>query len=210
MNRHSFFQRGIKEIFSHLWESPAGQLVDRQLQALANILAPEGLDSYLEQETPPSCFPRPPGSLPLAEDFEEACTRCGDCHRACPYGAIEGDESTGPFLDPNHSPCHLCLDYPCINACKEGALLPLPEHSLPGLGKARLRPGLCLNHTEARSCELCQQSCPVPDALILSGDGVKGLPEFGDSCTGCGLCRLACPTIPVAIEIVYEEMLPSR
>ena len=231
MNRRSFFQSGIKEIFSHLWKSPAGQLVDRQLQALANLLAPQGLDYYISQShplkrsldaakdnseidlvkvnksrnSPPNstCFPRPPGSLATEKDFDEACTRCGDCRTACPYGAIQGDKDSGPFLDPNVIACHLCLDYPCIEACQEGALQPLSPNSLPSLGRAQLYPELCLNHKDPKSCELCQKNCPVPSAIKYDR---KGLPEFTDYCTGCGLCRATCPTIPVAIEIATIEM----
>ena len=226
MNRHRFFQSGLKEIFGHLWKSPAGQLMSRQLQSLANLLAPQGLDYYVSQSTSsakilnpakhnyraPSLseakgnslfFPRPPGSLPIEEDFDKACTRCGDCRTACPHGAIQGDENTGPFLDPNILACHLCADYPCISACQEGALQPLPPHSLPKLGQAQLYPELCLNQKEPKSCDICQKSCPVPAAIKHD---LQGLPEFTDYCTGCGLCRAACPTIPVAIEMSSESI----
>ena len=247
MDRHSFFRSGWKEIFSHLRESPAGQLIDRQLQALANLLAPQGLDHHIDhytgrhaehydanrdssQSSPlslleasrsrnslknASCFPRPPGSLPAEQEFNKACTHCGDCRQACPHGAIQGDENTGPFLDPNSTACHLCMDYPCIAACQEGALQPLPLNFLPSLGQAKLHSGLCLNsgqgdkrkQKQSQFCELCQKSCPVPKAIKYDH---QGLPEFTEHCTGCGLCRAACPAIPVAIEITCEEMDPEK
>ena len=227
MNRHRFFRSGLKEIFAHLWKSPVGQLMSRQLQSLANLLAPQGLDYYVSQSTSSAkildparhnskasrvreskgnslFFPRPPGSLPIEKDFDKACTRCGDCRAACPHGAIQGDENTGPFLDPNILACHLCVDYPCIEC--------LPRRGLAALGSllsAQAGPGpaisrICvLIRKQPKSCDICQRSCPVPAAIKYD---LQGLPEFTDYCTGCGLCRAACPTIPVAIEMSSESI----
>ena len=42
--------------------------------------------------------PRPIGALaPMA--FEEACTQCGDCARACPEGILMRDAEGFPVLD---------------------------------------------------------------------------------------------------------------
>ena len=75
---------------------------------------------------------RPPYAI-TELDFLLACTRCNDCVTACPHDVIfplsarVGVKAMGtPALDLLNKGCHLCSDWPCVQACGEGALN-LPE-----------------------------------------------------------------------------------
>ena len=69
---------------------------------------------------------------PYAQDeleFLLACTRCDKCIEACPHGVIFklparlGMQVTGtPALDLINKACHLCEDWPCVEACEPKAL----------------------------------------------------------------------------------------
>lgn len=245
MERKKFFTQGLKGIGQDLWKGPVGDLVGRRLQNFANLLAPEGLDHAIrnrpdqwgsgeEQEEAlkaiPHEFARPPGALPDAADFQRACTRCGDCVIACPYGVIFTlGGASGPLIDPNSVACQLCPDMPCISACDEGALQSLPPNSLPKFGQAELLADACLNANLAaaatgktgarktksgragtaskksggrkKSCRECAKACPVPEVIMYAKDK---LPRFADHCTGCGQCVPACPAEPVAIRISMD------
>lgn len=86
-------------------------------------------------ETKPPAFPwarrpeftRPPRALPEA-DFLAACTRCGDCVRACePLALRKAGPELGrlyetPIIVPSENPCTLCEGLPCVTACGTGAL----------------------------------------------------------------------------------------
>ncbi len=72
-------------------------------------------------------FARPPRALPEA-DFLEACTRCGDCVRACEPLALRkagpemGHLHETPIIVPSENPCTLCNGLSCVAACPTGAL----------------------------------------------------------------------------------------
>ena len=84
---------------------------------------------------------RPPGAI-AETDFLEACTRCGDCARACPHDAIREaparmrEAERTPFIDPHRSPCLMCEELPCIAACETGALR---SEAPAALGSARIQ-----------------------------------------------------------------------
>lgn len=227
MQRRRFFTNGLREIArDFIKDTPVGRALETQLQGFANLLDPRGLDRFVEdalqererksgasgKHAPAPdddrAYARPPGALPDPDDFDAACTRCGDCATACPYGAIFlADDEGGPVLDPNVSACRLCKDWPCIQACEPEALLPLKRGTLPKMGQAVLKPGACLNEPNlriafrrkgARYCRECESYCPVEDVIRYDS---KKLPRFADHCTGCGLCVAACPAHPVAIQI---------
>ena len=63
-------------------------------------------------------------------DFLLACSRCGDCVPACPHNVVFtlparlGSSVVGtPALDLVNKGCHLCEEWPCVQACNDGALL---------------------------------------------------------------------------------------
>jgi ferredoxin-type protein NapG len=151
---------------------------------------------------------RPPYALDELE-FLAACTRCGECIDACPYDVIFLLSSrlgamviNTPALDLVNKGCHLCADWPCVTACKPGALkTPLKNSDetvpLPKLAEANIDPRACLPYL-GPECGACASSCPVAGALAWHA----GKPIIDSTqCTGCGLCREACIVDPRAINI---------
>lgn len=162
---------------------------------------------------------RPPFALDEL-DFLLACTRCDACMETCPYGVIfplplsRGAEVVGtPALDILNKGCHLCEDWPCVNACTPRALVfpaavsgdeettdqqnqentPNP----PQLAIAEIDTNYCLPY-QGPECGACRGSCPIPDTLTFVGER----PVINaDQCVGCGLCREACIADPKAVKI---------
>lgn len=206
MDRKRFFKEGIKELGKAAYKTPAGEWFDRRLHGFANMLDPQGLDSFEKraresqkaesEETQfhapafPYGLPRPPGA---AADFQKKCTQCGDCIIACPYGVLFHTQ-TGPVLDPNLEACRLCEDYPCIEACDEGALLPLANGTVPGFGTAIIDSDSCLNRPKQKQCKICVSECPIDGMVNRRGKE----PEI-EVCTGCGICVAECPTGAIGI-----------
>ncbi len=240
MDRKDFFKTGLSETVKSLYNTKIGGIVDRQLQSFANVLAPfsEPHDQPppppppeatkpepKESPQPPTRrrgFARPPGSVRDPERFKQICTECGDCIIACPYGAIiRAPGVYGPIVNPNMVACALCEDYPCIQACDEKALLPIPDGFLPKFGHAMVEPQLCRNvqatqpkkaakkakksskkaskSPRKKLCSTCVDVCPIPDAVALLKGPVK-IPAFAHHCTGCGLCVQDCPESALRIE----------
>ncbi|MBV1960378.1 MAG: 4Fe-4S binding protein [Immundisolibacteraceae bacterium] len=166
---------------------------------------------------------RPP--FAIAElDFLLSCSRCGDCIAACPHQVVFalparlGAKVVGtPALDLLNKGCHLCSDWPCVEACNETALAlpetnpaetPPPESDppKPALTPQLLPPKLatltinvetCLPY-QGPECGACDNSCPLPGALRW--DGVRPVID-DEKCVGCGLCRQACILEPKAIGV---------
>jgi len=144
----------------------------------------------------------PPGAN---KNFFSLCTGCNECIFSCPYTVLfpvisQKDERSFPFFDPNAKGCHLCYDWPCINACPEDALTMYDvSKTTPKFGKAKCIGKHCINdQTKEKTCDACQLACPIEKTVNFRAN----LPIFSDStCTGCGLCVEACPTFPKAIQI---------
>jgi len=156
---------------------------------------------------------RPPFAAPELE-FLLLCTRCNDCVDACPHhtvfalGTHTGLQFAGtPALDLTNHACHLCSDWPCVNACEVNALrLPTAEEALPEnapteavpkLARVRIDETRCLPY-QGPECGACESACPVDGALVF--DGIRPRIDAGH-CTGCALCRQACVMDPSAIEV---------
>lgn len=148
---------------------------------------------------------RPPGAVAEAT-FLERCTKCGECAKACPYGAITGGSprlgraAGTPIIDPSNAACRACPDRPCVTACAPRALDPaLPTK----MGLARIDPGMCLAH-RGEFCATCSERCPVPGAVVVT----NGRPRIDASvCVGCGACAFSCPAPGNAIAVmpVFER-----
>ena len=156
---------------------------------------------------------RPPGAIP-ERAFLQACTRCDKCSNACPKDAIQkAPKKMGflimdtPYIDPIKVPCVMCDDLPCISACEDEALLPIPGGPADvEMGYAILDKKKCqaYGHT---FCQQCIIDCPMPGAITQNREQQ---PIFHkDICTGCGVCVRSCSTvnIPVAIKIKPQMVI---
>jgi ferredoxin-type protein NapF len=142
-------------------------------------------------------------------EFLLRCTRCDDCLAACPHNVIFklpaklGVQVVGtPALDLANRGCHLCTDWPCVDACGANALV-LPQSDeaatapVPKLAVARIDEGSCLPFA-GPECGACAHACPVPGALNWR----EAKPSIDqDICSGCALCREACITEPKSVLI---------
>lgn len=170
----------------------------------------EATEAIIEKNEPPdeAVVLRPPGSLLPDENFLEKCSSCMDCVSACAPGAIfQLEHPSGkaiPVISPTRKPCVLCEDIPCAAACPDGALILPPSAERIRIGIAKVNPRTCRTF-HGHVCDACFQACPFPNAAIMM---VGGRPIVGSgACTGCGLCELACPERPRAIQVIAERHL---
>ena len=172
---------------------------------------------------------RPPGSRETNADAVAftSCTRCGECARICPTGAIQpaflqaGLEGMGtPVLVPRIGYC----DYAC-NACGQVCptqaipFLGLDDKQRQVIGKAYIDQNRCLAWSDHLLCLVCQEVCPLPQKAIqleqqqvwtLDGGVTVPLPHvLRDRCIGCGLCEYRCPVSGEAAIRVHVPPLPA-
>ncbi len=156
---------------------------------------------------------RPPGAI-SERAFLQACTRCDKCLNACPKDAIQRvPKKLGflimdtPYIDPMKVPCVMCTDLPCISACEDEALLPVPGGPADvEMGYAILDKRKCQSYGHT-FCQQCVIDCPVPGAITQNQEQQ---PVFHKNiCTGCGVCVRSCSTvnIPVAIKIKPQMVI---
>lgn len=199
MDRRNFFRAGFKK---------------------STDKAVEYAEKKVEQQA--QHWVRPPYAIDEL-DFLISCTRCSDCIQACQYDVIfplaarVGIKAANtPALDLLNKACHLCEGWPCVVACKEGALkIPRVEATngmgsndisdveivnktveLPILAKASINTQTCFPYSgpECGACNIC----PVPGALLWD----QQRPYIDqEKCVGCGLCRESCIVEPSAINI---------
>ena len=191
MDRRQFFQKALHKV---------AETVVKQSDARVTARA--------------SRWIRPPFAIAELE-FLLGCTRCSDCIAACPQGVIfplaarlGADVAGTPALDLVNKGCHLCTDWPCVNACKTAALQrpPEPEASeitRPRLARVKINTATCLPY-QGPECGVCLDACPVPGALYIQQER----PLIDENvCTGCALCREACIVEGKAIQVrsLYSE-----
>jgi ferredoxin-type protein NapG len=156
---------------------------------------------------------RPPGAI-SERAFLQACTRCDKCMHACPKDSIQRvPKKMGflimdtPYIDPIKVPCVMCDDLPCITACEDEALLPVPGGPTEvEMGYAILDRKKCQSYGHT-FCQQCIIDCPIPGAITQNREQQ---PIFHkDICTGCGVCVRSCSTvnIPVAIKIKPQMVI---
>ncbi len=157
---------------------------------------------------------RPPFALPELE-FLLSCTRCDACIEACSYqvlfplsAKLGARVAATPAMDLVNKGCHLCQDWPCVNACEAGTLV-IPESSedseaapMPVLALVSINTRTCFPYS-GPECGACESSCPVPGALLWD----QQRPYIDeDKCLGCGMCREACIVDPSAISIMSRPV----
>jgi len=147
---------------------------------------------------------RPPGAVDDAL-FLERCTKCSDCIKACPPGAIVAHAHDGtPVIFADQSPCLLCEDFPCIAACATEALVPVDGVGDVRMGIAAISHRLC---TAGQGCHACVSKCPT-NALAMDFESLR-LMIVPEACVGCGMCELVCKTVNdhVAIRVTPARQL---
>ncbi len=187
LNRRDFLTGGFLKNFLR-------PVVDRVAEPI------ERMEKAIEQHNRPPVgghrpmpLLRPPGAI-AEEPFLAGCTKCGDCHSACPHQAIRNAgprfrEAAGtPMIDPHEQPCLACPDTPCITACKP-QVLRRPGPDFPTMGTARIDRLSCLPHL-GTTCSTCVERCPVPGAIRVTQGKPTIVPE---TCIGCGICHQVCP-----------------
>ncbi|NGZ03778.1 MAG: 4Fe-4S ferredoxin [Nitrospira sp. WS238] len=161
-------------------------------------------DAPREQPAPPgrTDWLRPPGAVEETL-FQERCTRCSDCVKACPPGAIVNDLSNGtPVIFADQIACELCEDFPCIAACATDALLPVADGFEVRMGVATVSQRVC---TAGQGCHACVSKCPV-EAISMDFE-VLHLVVAQEQCVGCGMCEQICKTVNDRIAI---KVTPAR
>ncbi len=172
---------------------------------------------------------RPPGSRESNPDVVALtdCTRCSECARVCPTGAIQpailqaGLQGLGtPVLVPRLGYC----DYSC-NACGQVCptqaipLLSLADKQQQVIGNAYIDQNRCLAWSDHQPCVVCQEMCPLPEKAIQLEEQDVWSPDGGtvslqlphvvrNLCIGCGLCEYRCPVSGDAAIRVYVPPLP--
>jgi ferredoxin-type protein NapG len=165
-------------------------------------------DAKPEQPAPPvrTDWLRPPGAV-AEELFLDRCTKCADCAKACPYGAVTFHQQNGtPVIFPDQVPCYLCEDFPCIAACETDALLPVEGREQVLMGVARVSHQLC---TAGQGCHACASKCPTT-ALSMDFDQQRLVVQT-ERCVGCGLCEQVCKTVNdhIAIRVTPARLCPQ-
>jgi len=125
---------------------------------------------------------RPPGAVEEGL-FNNLCTRCDECIKACPHMCIRGA------------------------ACKEGALKPVEDIRKVRIGAALIDRRRCLDYVGGNNylCQQCYKQCPLKDeAIYLEGSRPVVRAE---RCVGCGICEYICHEIisPSAVKIFVRR-----
>ncbi|MBI5428513.1 MAG: hypothetical protein HZA02_09590 [Nitrospinae bacterium] len=201
MSRRGLLRQGV-----HYFAKPAVDSIQSKIDKVNEAV------SKITRRVP---LLRPPGALGERQ-FLQACTRCDACIHACPKDAIrKAPKSFGmlvlgtPYIDPMKNPCVMCDGLPCISACADGALLPVPGGPADvRMGYAILDKAKCQAYGDT-FCQQCVIDCPIPGAITQKND--KPI-IHKDVCTGCGVCARSCSTvnIPVAIKVKPQMVIESQ
>ncbi|MEK6599612.1 MAG: 4Fe-4S dicluster domain-containing protein [Deltaproteobacteria bacterium] len=156
---------------------------------------------------------RPPGAVEESE-FISLCTRCDECIKACPHqciGYAESDTGLGtPVIVARVSACRLCPGFPCITACKTGALKPVNSIRDVKMGTAIMDKRRCPDHDEEKcsACQQCYRQCPLKDEALYLDDEYRPFLR-AEKCAGCGICENICQAVnpPGAISITPAQKL---
>jgi len=143
---------------------------------------------FLQRRSNTASPTRPPWSIAEAA-FQHACTRCGDCIRACPEHILVPESAHGfPMVDFRLGACTFCQL--CLESCSHLALIPSNE------------PWQCLPHIVASClpkqqviCTTCAEQCDEDAITFPALLGAVALPQIdANRCTGCGACVSPCPS----------------
>ena len=142
--------------------------------------------SFTETRPDQPRAPRPYGAVSEAA-FAEACTRCGDCARACPEQLIRRDSAGLPVLVFADTACTFCGA--CTEACETGALVA----GTPWAWRADVDAS-CLSASGVQ-CRACEDFCDAQAIRFRLQTAGRALPQIDtEASTGSGACLAPCPT----------------
>jgi len=129
-------------------------------------------------------------------DFTEACTRCGDCARACPTRIIRQGEGGYPTVDFTFGECTFCGD--CVSACPTGALRRAADET-PWTLQASIGDA-CVAQRQVE-CRICGEQSDAGAIRFRPQVGGIALPQLDEkACTGCGACIAGCPATAITVR----------
>jgi ferredoxin-type protein NapF len=137
---------------------------------------------------------RPPWTLPESA-FTDACTRCGDCERACPQRILVRGDGGFPEVDFRRSECTFCGR--CAEACTANAFVARVHP--PWLALATIAPDCLAKHGVV--CQTCGDACQAR-ALSFRHQSAYRVPVpviDADVCSGCGACVASCPVSAISV-----------
>lgn len=145
---------------------------------------------------------RPPWALPEAR-FVEACTRCGDCVRACPQSILRRGAGGFPEIDFARGECTFCAA--CSAACLAGALPRLADGAAPWTLKATIGSGCLALHGVL--CAVCRERCAAGAITLQRVAARVPVPQIrSTACTGCGACLAPCPASAIAMRALKPDV----
>ncbi len=208
--KDEIIDRGRREFFKETF-SAIGNTISEIVRSKVDTISKHNPNTKLRTRR----YIRPPGAV-HEKEFLALCTRCDECLKACPHYSIrklnkDFDISDGtPIIVPEETPCFLCEDFPCIKACKEGALVEVTDKEAVKMGKAYINESNCMAWG-VQFCEQCVRNCPIPGAIYQ--DENRPIVDR-EKCVGCGICENVCNTVnqPIAIKVVplQDELTTER
>lgn len=120
----------------------------------------------------------------------ECCSQCQKCLDACPGKILIKGEGGYPAVNFELGECTFCEA--CVEACEDGALMPL-NNQPPWSLKASINPE-CLTF-KGITCQTCIEMCGTRALTSLfNAQGITSPQINTDLCTGCGACFQVCPS----------------
>ena len=138
---------------------------------------------------------RPPWSLPESQ-FNQRCSRCGDCVEVCETGVLQKGEGGFPEARFNLAGCNYCGK--CVQKCTAGAFHPIKDKS-PWQQKAIISLS-CLARQKI-VCRTCEERCEAGAIHFKLEKGGVAIPLLDLTlCNGCGMCVADCPSHAITLK----------
>ncbi|MFT3663474.1 ferredoxin-type protein NapF [Piscinibacter sp.] len=140
--------------------------------------------------------PRPPWSLRPGDAFRAACTRCGDCLRACPRGVLHAGDGGYPEIRFDSAGCSLCGE--CAAVCQSHAI---DRERVAQAFAWRVEVGAACLNRRGVECRVCGDACEARALRFAPAlGGIAQLRVDAQACTGCGDCVGVCPVGAIGLR----------
>ncbi|SDU28354.1 ferredoxin-type protein NapF [Halopseudomonas salegens] len=127
-------------------------------------------------------------------DFNDCCSRCDACIKACPEQVLRRGDGGFPQMDFSQNGCSLCQA--CVQACPE----PVFDLSRQAFDwRAQINTACLVN--QGIHCQSCDDACEPRAIRFRPRLGQPPSPELDTTaCTGCGACLASCPADAISLE----------